>query len=97
MEAMKRLAIGLAALFLTGLPIASAQSSRVVLFEDPTLSAERIHAPLFISSEGRGYRIQCKSQEDEEAIIRGPGLLRLFPSQVFFGCRRGNYRGRSYG
>ena len=49
---------------------AHAQGPRVVLFEDPALSAARLHYPLLIT-EGRGYRIRCVSQNDEEAVIRG--------------------------
>lgn len=80
MTTIRRLTTGLAALLLAGLGAAHAQSPRVVLFEDPALGAERLHYPLLIS-EGRGYRILCPSQEDEEAVIRGLGFTSV-PSQV---------------
>ncbi|RWA76449.1 MAG: hypothetical protein E5X49_19615 [Mesorhizobium sp.] len=59
---------------------ARAEEPKVVLFEDPTLNATRLHYPLLIS-EGRGYRIRCSDQADEEAVIRGLGFTSV-PSQV---------------
>lgn len=59
---------------------ARADEPKVVLFEDPTLAANRLHHPLLIS-EGRGYRIRCESQADEEAVIRGLGFATV-PSEV---------------
>ncbi|MER9061847.1 RICIN domain-containing protein [Mesorhizobium sp. M0698] len=59
---------------------ARAEEPKVVLFEDPTLNATRLHYPLLIS-EGRGYRIRCGAQADEEAVIRGLGFATV-PSQV---------------
>jgi internalin A len=67
-------------LLMSGVAAVQAQSPRVVLYEDPALGADRLHAPLLIS-EGRGYRIQCASQEDEEAVIRGLGFATV-PSQI---------------
>ena len=45
----------------------------VVLFEDPALSADRLHYPVMIAG-GRGYRILCASQADEESVIHGLGF-----------------------
>ena len=59
---------------------ARAEEPKVVLLEDPTLNATRLHYPLLIS-EGRGYRIRCNDQADEEAVIRGLGFATV-PSQV---------------
>ncbi|MER9651043.1 RICIN domain-containing protein [Mesorhizobium sp. M0199] len=59
---------------------ARAEGPKVVLFEDPTLNASRLHYPLLIT-EGRGYRIRCNDQADEEAVIRGLGFT-IVPSQV---------------
>ncbi|MER8680468.1 RICIN domain-containing protein [Mesorhizobium sp. M0306] len=59
---------------------ARAEEPKVVLLEDPTLNASRLHYPLLIS-EGRGYRIRCNDQADEEAVIRGLGFATV-PSQV---------------
>ncbi|WP_167448923.1 leucine-rich repeat domain-containing protein [Mesorhizobium hawassense] len=57
-----------------------ADDAKIVLFEDPTLEATRLHYPLLIS-EGRGYRIRCASQADEEAVIRGLGFT-ILPTDV---------------
>ncbi|MER8799657.1 leucine-rich repeat domain-containing protein [Mesorhizobium sp. M0998] len=59
---------------------ARADEPKVVLFEDPALEANRLHYPLLIS-DGRGYRIRCKDQADEEAVIRGLGFATV-PSEV---------------
>ncbi len=59
---------------------AGAQDNKIVLFEDPALDAARLNYPLLISQE-RGYRILCRSQAEEEAMIRGLGLLSA-PSQI---------------
>ena len=53
---------------------------RVVLFEDPDLSANRLHYPLLID-EGRGYRIRCATQANEEEVIRGLGFTTV-PSTI---------------
>jgi internalin A len=67
---------------LTGLAAgpARADEPKVVLFEDPTLDANRLHYPLLIS-DGRGYRIRCQGQADEEAMIRGLGFTTV-PSEI---------------
>ena len=44
----------------------------VVQLEDP--SPTRLHYPLLLA-DGRGFRIRCASQTDEEAIIHGLGFL----------------------
>ena len=70
----------LALLAVTHAGPARAEEPKVVLLEDPTLNATRLHYPLLIS-EGRGYRIRCNDQADEEAVIRGLGFATV-PSQV---------------
>lgn len=67
------------ALILTGPSLSRADDARVMLLED-TLDASRLHYPLLIS-EGRGYRIRCDSQADEEAVIQGLGFTSV-PSQI---------------
>ena len=59
---------------------ALADAPKIVLFEDPTLPANRLHYPLLIS-DGRGYRIRCDTQAVEEAVIRGLGFATV-PSEV---------------
>ncbi|WP_347138387.1 leucine-rich repeat domain-containing protein [Paracoccus sp. SSK6] len=61
-------------------PLAAQEPPRMVLFEDPALSGDRLHYPLLIS-EGRGYRIACATQADEEKVIRGLGFTSV-PSEV---------------
>jgi internalin A len=80
MPAIQRLSLALALLVLAGVTTAHAQGPRMVLYEDPALTPQRLHYPLLIS-EGRGYRVQCASQQDEEAVIRGLGFAAV-PSQV---------------
>ncbi len=63
-----------------GAGLARAEEPKVVLFEDPALEANRLHYPLLIS-DGRGYRIRCNDQADEEAVIRGLGFATV-PSEV---------------
>lgn len=48
----------------------------LVLLENVDLSAEgnRVNYPVLISN-GRGYRIRCQTQVDEENVIRGLGFL----------------------
>ena len=59
---------------------ARADDAKVVLFEDPSLDASRLHYPLLIS-EGRGYRIRCANQADEDAVIHGLGFASV-PSEI---------------
>ncbi|MDX8482087.1 RICIN domain-containing protein [Mesorhizobium sp. VK24D] len=81
MDRIARSLLLLLALFwVSAVAPARAEEPRVVLFEDPTLNATRLHYPLLIS-EGRGYRIRCDHQADEEAVIRGLGFATV-PSQV---------------
>ena len=81
MQVIHRLLLGMAALLVAGFTTVHAQEGpRVVLFEDPALSADRLHYPLLISA-GRGYRMRCASQEDEEAVIRGLGFTTV-PAQI---------------
>ena len=81
MVSMYRLVVGLAVLLCGGVTMAQAQDPRLVLFEDPSVAATRLHYPLFLSAEGRGYRIHCPNQAEEEAIIRGLGFTTV-PSQI---------------
>ncbi|MBZ0089170.1 MAG: leucine-rich repeat domain-containing protein, partial [Thermoanaerobaculia bacterium] len=78
MRAIQYLSRGLVTLLVAA--AAHAQSPRVVLFEDPQLGADRLHYPLLISG-GRGYRIQCTGQDEEEAVIRGLGFTTV-PAQI---------------
>ena len=80
MQVFNRMLWGVMTVLLAGPSMAHAQNSRVVLFEDPALTADRLHYPLLLS-EGRGYRMSCASQEDEEALIRGLGFTTV-PSQI---------------
>lgn len=80
MRMIRRISIQLAMLLSAAAAPAEAQGPRMVLFEDPELGAERLHYPLLIS-EGRGYRIRCTRQEEEEAVIRGLGFVAA-PSQI---------------
>lgn len=81
MQGIYRLLLRLTLVLLGGITVAQAQSPRMVLFEDPTLSATRLHYPLLLSSTGRGYRLLCANQGDEEAVIRGLGFTAV-PSQI---------------
>jgi Leucine-rich repeat (LRR) protein len=54
-------------------PAMAQDAPAVVLFEDPALSADRLHYPVIIAG-GRGYRILCSSQADEESVIHGLGF-----------------------
>ncbi|MAN99242.1 leucine-rich repeat domain-containing protein [uncultured Roseovarius sp.] len=51
---------------------AKAQDVSVVLVTD--ILGDRLHYPVVIS-EGRGYRVRCESQSDEETIIAALGFL----------------------
>lgn len=71
------------ATLLMAAPMAAQEPPRMVLFEDPSLSGNRLHYPLLIA-EGRGYRINCPAQADEEAVIRGLGFTAV-PSEILTG------------
>ncbi len=55
---------------------------KIVLVENSGIYGEypRNHYPVLISN-GKGYRIKCKTQADEQSIVRGLGLL-MTPSEV---------------
>lgn len=59
---------------------AHAQAPEVYMVNDPLMTDGRINYPMVIS-DGRGYRIRCATQNDEEAMIAGFGFL-LGPSRV---------------
>lgn len=59
---------------------AAAQEVSVVLVSDPLMEDNRLHYPVVIS-EGRGYRVRCESQSDEEAMIAALGFL-IVPGQI---------------
>ncbi len=64
-------------------PLMAQEPPRMVLFEDPALSGNRLHYPLLIA-DGRGYRISCPTQAEEEAVIRGLGFTAV-PSEILTG------------
>lgn len=50
-------------------------SPRLVIVDNPEVATDgRLNYPLYIAA-GRGYRIRCAGQDDEDAIIRGLGFL----------------------
>lgn len=53
---------------------------RVVLFEDPSFAGNRTHYPLLIAG-GRGFRMACTTQADEERLIHGLGFT-VVPSEI---------------
>jgi internalin A len=69
-----------ALLLIAATSAARAAAPKIVLFEDPTLNASRLHYPLLISEE-RGYRIRCDEQTEEQAIVRGLGFGSV-PSEI---------------
>lgn len=52
--------------------VATAQNVSLVQLDDP--SPTRLQYPLFLA-DGRGFRIRCVNQTDEEAVIHGLGFL----------------------
>ncbi|HEV7251595.1 MAG TPA: leucine-rich repeat domain-containing protein [Mesorhizobium sp.] len=56
--------------------------AELVLVEnvEPATAAARLQVPLLIA-DGRGYRLACRTQADEERVIRGLGVL-VAPSRV---------------
>lgn len=63
-------------------PSPEENSVSVVLVENTDLdsSSHRLHFPLLIT-KGKGFRIKCQTQADEEKVIRGLGFVSM-PSTV---------------